>query len=331
MISSVYDLTDKIFSKCYKIFDPGEYHIFMYYNADKNKVSDYNYTLSTYSQEKVELLDFEKNDEIVNNYLNKIINDYMHSNNNKYDETNKNINYYFDNTDNNLGMFFFSIINKSKLWYFIELDFDCINGELIQDELVQNYFYSKDISSNKTKISKYFNEYKKFKKIKQIIKYLIKPGENQLFIWKLKDIIRNCSLKLVNYKFSIYEINNINNCYFENLYKYQMIRNIFHDLEKKDLNDDLKYSEVENNEYIFLIIKNINKNKNYIFEFSLINLIGLKMELINANKNNNNNINDDVYNIIFYPGRIYILNLKKDKSAINNTYDFTINYQIVPI
>ena len=158
---------------------------------------------------------------------------------------------------------------------------------------------------------------------------MLKPGENQLFIWKLKDIIRNCSLKLVNYKFSIYEINNINICSFQNLYKYQMIRNIFHDLDKKDLNEDLKYSEVENNEYIFLIIKNINKNKNYIFEFSLINLIGLKIELINANKNNN--INDDEYTIIFYPGRIYILNLKKDKSAINNTYDFTINYQIIPI
>ena len=334
LISSVYDITDNIFSKCHKIFEPGEYHILMHYNADKNKVSDYNYTLSTYSQEKVELLDFKENDEIPNNYLNQIINDYIQVNNKTFDETNKDINYYFDNSDNDLGMYFFSIINKSKVYYFIELEFYCVNCELIQDELVENYFYNNDIIRNKANISKYFNEFKKLKKIKQIIKYLLKPGENKLFIWKLKNNIRNCSLKLVNNKFYIFDkktMIDINICYYENLYKYEMIRNIFHDLDKKELNEDLKYSEIENNEYIFIIIKNDNKNKTYIFEFSFIKLIGLKLELMNVNNNNDINMDEDIYNIIFYPGRIYIMNLKKDKTATNFTYDFTVNYQIVPI
>ena len=44
---------------------------------------------------------------------------------------NKDINYYFDNNDNNLGLYFLSIINKSKLYYFIELHFECINCECI--------------------------------------------------------------------------------------------------------------------------------------------------------------------------------------------------------
>ena len=52
----------------------------MHYNADKSEVSDYNYTLSTYSEEKVELLDFEDNCEIPYNYLYQVINDYISQN-----------------------------------------------------------------------------------------------------------------------------------------------------------------------------------------------------------------------------------------------------------
>ena len=331
LINSVYDVTDNIFSKCYKSYEPGEYHIFMHYNADKNKVSDYNYTLSTYSQEKVDLLDFDDINEIKNNYLNQIIDAYIYSSEKIFDETEKNINYYFDNIDNNLGLFFLSIINKSKICYLIELDMDCINCELIQDELEMNYIYNNDITKNKHNISKYFNELKKFKKINQIIKYILKPGQKKIFIWKLKTNIRNCSLKIIKKKFSIFDKNNIsdiNISYLENLYIYEMVRNIFHDLKKKDLNDDLKYSEVENNEYIFLIFKNFSKNKSYIIEFSFLKLIGLKLELIKINKNKDKNPNDDIYNIIFYPERINFISLKKDKSSINQ-YDFIVNYNII--
>jgi hypothetical protein len=208
---------------------------------------------------------------------------------------------------------------------------DCINCELIQDELEINYIYNNDITKNKYNISKYFNELKKFKKINQIIKYILKPGQKKIFIWKLKTNIRNCSLKIIKKKFSIFDKNNIsdiNISYLENLYIYEMVRNIFHDLKKKDLNDDLKYSEVENNEYIFLIFKNFSKNKSYIIEFSFLKLIGLKLELIKNNKNKDKNPNDDIYNIIFYPERINFISLKKDKSSINQ-YDFIVNYNII--
>ena len=73
----MYDITDNIFSTYYKSFEPGEYHIFMYYNADKSEVSDYNYTLSTYSEEKVELIDFEDNNEIPYNYLFQVVHCYI--------------------------------------------------------------------------------------------------------------------------------------------------------------------------------------------------------------------------------------------------------------
>ena len=33
LINSVYDVTDNIFSTYYENFQPGEYHIFMHYNA----------------------------------------------------------------------------------------------------------------------------------------------------------------------------------------------------------------------------------------------------------------------------------------------------------
>ena len=333
LISSVYDVSDNIFSKCYKSFEPGEYHIFMYYNADKNKVSDYNYTLSTYSQEKVELLDFEDINEIPANYLDQIINDYINRNEKIYDETNNDINYYFDNTDNNLGLYFISFINKSKLDYLIEFNTDCINCELIQDELDINYFYNNSMNKNKSNISKYFNDFKKFKKNHQIIKYLLKPGENKLFIWKLKSNIKICSLKLVNINFSIYNKNDlydINIRYLENLKIYEMVRNIFQDLDKKDLNEDLKYSEIENKEYIFLIIKNYSNSKSYIIEYSFVKLIGLKLELFKANKNEDTNISNEFYNIIFYPGRLNIIRLKRYK-AIDHIYDFALNYQINPL
>ena len=333
LINSVYDATDNIFSKCYKSYEPGEYHIFMHYNADKNKVSDYNYTLSTYSQEKVDLLDFVDTNEIHNNYLNQIIDSYIFNSDKKFNEEEKDINYYFDNSDNNLGLFFLSIINKSKICYLIEFDIDCVNCEFIQDELEMNYIYNNDINKNKSNISKYYNELKKFKKINQIIKYILKPGEKKIFIWKLKSNIRNCSIKIIKKKFTTFDrtnLNDINISYLENLYIFEMVRNIFHDLKKKDLNDDLKYSEVENNEYIFLIFKNFSKCKSYIIEFSFIKLIGLKLELIKINKNKDINENGDIYNIIFYPERINFISLKKDKSAINK-YDFIVNYNIIVI
>ena len=329
LINSVYDITDNIYSTYYKNFQPGEYHILMHYNADKSEVSDYNYTLSTYSEEKVELLDFEDNCEIPYNYLYQVINDYISQNKKIYDNINKDINYYFDNNDNNLGLYFLSIINKSKLYYFIELHFECINCECIKDELVINYFFNNDILSNKFNITKYLNDFKKLKKIKQIIKYLLKPGESKIFIWKLKCNIRNCSLKLSNKKFNIYNKKNmkdINISFFENLYKYEMIHNIFHDLEKKSLNEDLLYSEAENNEYIYLIMKNISKKKSYIIELSFVKLDGLKIELSNVNKNND--INDKIFSIIFYPGKIQIISLKKDKSLSVN-YNFSFNYYII--
>ena len=98
-----------------------------------------------------------------------------------------------------------------------------------------------------------------------------------------------------------------------------MIHNIFHDLEKKSLNEDLLYSETENNEYIYLIMKNISKKKSYIIELSFVKLDGLKIELSKVNKNND--INDKIYSIIFYPGKIQIISLKKDK-LLSVNYNF---------
>ena len=334
LINSVFDVSDNIYSSYYQDFEPGEYHIFMHYNANKNKVSDYNYTLSTYSKEKVELLDFNDNNEIPNNFLHLIINDYIFKSNQIFDNTNKDIYFYFDNYDNNLGVYFFSINNNSKNYYFIDLDFDCSNCELIQDELVINYIYNNKILKNKFNINKYHNELKKFRNIKQIIKFMLKPGENKLLIWKLKTNIRNCSLQLINKSFTLYDNKNsedINFEYYENLYKYEMINNIFHDLEKKELNEDFEYSEVENNEYIYLVIKNTNIIKSYIIEISFDKLQGLKLEFIAFNKNKYININDEIYNIIFYPGRLVIFSLKKDKLLLNNDYDFLVNYHIMPI
>ena len=334
LINSVYDVTDNIFSTYYESFKPGEYHIFMYYNADSSKVSDYNYTLSTYSKEKVDLLDFEDYTEIPNNYIYQIINSYIFKNDKEFDTMHKDINYYFDNSDNNLGIYFINIRNKSKLYYLVEFDFECTNCELIQDEYVMNYFYNNDLNSNKFKIRKYLNDKKKLKKIKQEIKYLLKPGENKIFLWKLKTNIRSCSLVLTDKKFVIYDkknkLNDINILYFENLSKHEMIHNFLYDLEKKVLNEDLEYSEVENNEYIFLIMKNHSKNKNYLIELSFIELIDLKIELMKDNKNNNRE-NDEKYTIIFYPGKIQIINLKKKNKSNKDKYDFSIEYSIIPI
>ena len=334
LINSVYDVTDNIFSTYYENFQPGEYHIFMHYNADSSKVSDYNYTLSTYSKEKVDLLDFEDYTEIPNNYMYQIINCYIIKKDKEFDSMHKDINYYFDNSDNNLGIYFINICNKSKLYYLVELDFDCTNCELVQDEYVMNYFCINDLNSNKFKIRKYLNDKKKLKKIKQEIKCLLKPGENKIFIWKLKANIRSCSLIFTDKKFVIYDKKNklydINILYFENLSKHEMMHNFSHDLEKKVLNEDLEYSEVENNEYIFLIMKNHSKIKNYLIEFSFIELIDLKIELIKDKKNKNGE-NDEKYCIIFYPGKIQIINLKKKNILNKDKYDFTIEYSILPI
>ena len=332
LINNVYDLTDNLYSTYYKTYEPGEYHIFMHFNADPNKVSDFTYTLSTYSQEKVELLDFTDNKQIPNNYLYQIINEYILINDKKFDTNNNDINFYFDNTDNNLGLYFISIENKSNFNYYIQLNLDNNNCELIQDELVVNCFYENNINNNKSNINKFYTKYIKTKSYNQIINYYLKQGENKIFIWKLNETYKNSKLNLVNKKFIKFDEQNsniINLSFLENFNKYEMIINLYDDLEKILLSPNLEYSEIENIEYIFLIIKNINREKSFVLELTFIKTVGLKLQLIKTDENGNANKKQKTYNIILYPGKIHIIPLKKEELVNKNRYDFTIEYSIL--
>ena len=111
----------------------------MHFNADPFKVSDYTYTLSSYSEQKVEFLDFTDINEIPNNYLYLIINEYIKKYEKEFNDKHKDIWFYFNNDNNNLGFYFLCIENKSNLDYFVEFSFDNKNCELIQDELIINF------------------------------------------------------------------------------------------------------------------------------------------------------------------------------------------------
>ena len=334
LINSIYDITDNLYSTYYKTYEPGEYHIFMHFNADSNKVSDFTYTLSTYSQEKVEILDFKDNKQIPNNYLYQIINEYIKKTEKHFDNTNNELFFYFDNDDNKLGMYFLYIENKSNFDYFIQINMDNNNCELIQDGLVVNYFYENSINNNKSNISIFYNKFSKTKNYNQIINYYLKSGENKIFIWKLNGTPKNSSLNIVNQKFTKYEetyLTDINISFFENFTKYEMLINIYDDLEKILLISDLEYSEIENIDYIFLFIKNKNKEKSFVLEMTFLKLVGLKLELIKKEENRDINNKQKTYSIILYPGKIQIIALKKEPISNKNKYDFFIDYSILEL
>ena len=324
LINSVFDITDNLFSSYYKTFEKGEYHIFMHFNADPFKVSDYTYTLSSYSEQKVEFLDFTDINEIPNNYLYLIINEYIKKYEKEFNDKHKDIWFYFNNDNNNLGFYFLCIENKSNLDYFVEFSFDNKNCELIQDELIINNFY--ETQSN---INKFYNEFTKTKSFNQVLNYILKKEEHKIFLWKINETPKDSVLNIINHKFIKYDENSLNNINISILYnflKYEMIHNIYDSLEKINLSQDLEYSEVENIEYIFLIIKNINREKCFILKITFTNLVGLTIELLNKNikKDKKNNI----YNIILYPGKIQIIALKKEQLLVKNRYDFTVDYSI---
>ena len=228
LINTAYDIT----------YEPGEYHILMHFNADINKVSDFTYTLSTYSQESVELLDIKDIKEIPSNYLSQIINEYMKINEKVFDEKNNDIIFFFDNSNNNLGLYFIYIENRSNYDYYIEFNIENNNCEFIQDEIVINYFYENDINSNQSNIGKFYNKLTKNKNFNQVINYFLKKGENKIFIWKLNSSPKNSTLNMINHKFIKYEeknLSDINMTFLENLDKYEMIINIYDELDKTSL------------------------------------------------------------------------------------------------
>ena len=334
LINSEYDITDNLYSKYYKTFEPGEYHIFMHFNADKNKVSDFTYTLSSYSQESIELLDFDDKKQIPNNYLSQIITDYIKINEKEFENKNDEIIFYFDNNDNNLGLYFLCIENKSNFDYFVQFNLENKNCELIQDALVINCFYENTINDNKTNISKFYNKFEKSKSFNQMINYYLKQGENKIFIWKLNGIPKTSNLNIINYKFNKYEeqiLIDINMSFFDNFNKYEMIINIYDDLEKILLSQDLEYSEIENIEYIFLIIKNINRFKCFVLELTFSKIVGLKLELIKDIEHINSYKKERTYSIILYPGKFQIIPLKKEQLPSKSRYDFMIDYSILNI
>ena len=119
--------------------------------------------------------------------------------------------------------------------------------------------------------------------------------------------------------------------FFDNFNKYEMIINIYDDLEKILLSQDLEYSEIENIEYIFLIIKNINRFKCFVLELTFSKIVGLKLELIKDIEHINSYKKEMTYNIILYPGKFQIIPLKKEQLPSKSRYDFMIDYSILNI
>ena len=168
----------------------------MYFNVNKNKVNDFTYTLSTYSQESIELLDFDKK-QIPYNYLSQILTDYIKINEKEFENKNDEIFVYFDNNDNHLGLYLLCIENKSNFDYFVQFNPENKNCELIQDALIIKCFYENTINDNKTNIIIFYNKFEKSKSFNQMINDYLKQGENKIFIWKLNGIPKTSNLNII--------------------------------------------------------------------------------------------------------------------------------------
>ena len=99
------------------------------------------------------------------------------------------------------------------------------------------------------------------------------PNERKLILWRKTKNPYECKIsftqkKLFQYKEGVFNIKNMS--------LYESIRNVFHELKINKINEDIEYTEVELNDKICLVFRNVTKTKkNYLIEmeFELTNLV----------------------------------------------------------
>ena len=300
-VGSEFGANDVLYAELEHKLDKGTYHIFtnIYWPYD----TPITYTISTYSQYPLDILEANR-DEISSNYLEDILIYYLDQNVKK-NVLNNTIYYQFSDVDNNTGFFMFLLTNNSNNKYIFRGTFTYFGAEMINTEYIQLREY--EPKQNKLKI-----DY-----LKDTIECPLMPNERKLILWRKTKNPYECKIsfiqkKLFQYKEGVFNIKNMS--------LYESIRNVYHELKINKINEDIEYTEVELNDKICLVFRNVTKTKkNYLIEmeFELTNLVV------------DEEMSDNFYFLILNCEQCSVIQLKKINPDEKFDFKFTYSYGIV--
>jgi hypothetical protein len=227
-----------LYAETTKNLEPGEYHIFL--NIYWPYSAKNTYTLSTYSSVDLNIQELDKED-VPLDYLEQILIDYLNKNVPK-EPLSADTTLQVSSKDNNLGFYMALITNESNNQYKFSTGVKYSKVIFLQNDLV-------------TKRSKNAKD-----EIDDTIVGVLPRGGHKLLVWKLLKEPWECKIELCDKKLFAFE---------EEVVKKDEIEEIneaFPGLNKKCLNDDIFYTEIENGDDIIVVFKNIGR---YTYKFEI--------------------------------------------------------------
>ena len=237
-IGSDFHTEEVLYAETTKNLEPGEYHIFL--NIYWPYSAKNTYTLSTYSSVDLNIQELDKED-VPLDYLEQILIDYLNKNVPK-EPLSADTTLQVSSKDNNLGFYMALITNESNNQYKFSTGVKYSKVIFLQNDLV-------------TKRSKNAKD-----EIDDTIVGVLPRGGHKLLVWKLLKEPWECKIELCDKKLFAFE---------EEVVKKDEIEEIneaFPGLNKKCLNDDIFYTEIENGDDVIVVFKNIGR---YTYKFEI--------------------------------------------------------------
>ena len=289
-IGSDYHTEETIYAETNRHLEPGEYHIFL--NVYWPYSTKNNYTLSTYSSCPLEIEELKKED-VPNDYLEQILIDFMDKKSKK-EMLSLDTTLQVSDEDNDLGFNMALISNESDKQFKFSATVQYQNLVFMEDDLV-----GKRSKNSATGITT------------DTIVGVLHKKERKLLVWKLLKEPWETKLGFVEKKLWLYNEEQTKQDELE------LITRAFGGLNKKRFNDDIFYSEIENEEDIILVFKNFGR-KTYKFNIEFENLENLT-------------VNGDSWTtgatIPLVSDRFYCIKLVKNDKTLPFNFGFKYSYK----
>ena len=151
--------------------------------------------------------------------------------------------------------------------------------------------------------------------IKDLVECPLMPHERRLLLWRMTKNPFECKISvekrtLFDYKEDVFDIKDI--------VLYEKIRDMYSNLKKNLLVQDIEYTEVETSDMICVVFRNVTKEKkNYLLEVSFSELVNVEPE-------------DGIDNVLILKcEQCRMLKLRKTTQNEKCNFKFTYSYAIV--
>lgn len=258
-IGSDFNTNDVLYAETDFKLNAGEYHVFL--NSTWPYDTPIHYTVSTYANSEVQLTELNRND-IPSNYLEQILINYLDKYTRK-STLSKYCSIQISNKDNNTGFYMLLISNKCDKKFIFRCNCLYYGCHFLQSDFIKSREYTKKEGS-------------KFEYTKDLVELPLMPHERKLLVWRLIKNPYECKLsvekkKLFEYKEDVFDISNVE--------LFEDIRNCYSEMQCKMIENDIEYTEVESEDYICLVFRNVtNVKKNYLLEITFEEVVNLSTD-----------------------------------------------------